>query len=357
MAGRGRMGGGSARRADPSVQAAMTSNGRPLRVLMLTCAWPPPDTPGYTTTFIRRQVEFLQAAGVEVDVFHFTSAMRPANYLRAWMGARRRTARDRYDIVHAQFGQSGLVALPKRLPLVVTFRGDDLEGMLGRNLRITPAGKVLQQLSRMVARAADACIVVSEHMKAFLPRSVSAHVIPSGLDLDQFRPIPREEARARLGLPLDKRLVLFVGNPAVERKRYPLACEAVDILKRSLPADLMVAWRVRHREVPVWMNACDVLVFTSMQEGSPNAVKEALACDLPVVSVPVGDVSLRLRGVSECELCPDDRPDTIAAGLERVLRRTQRSNGRDSLKDLDEAALTAKVIDVYRSVLTNGSRR
>ena len=120
----------------------MTSNGRPLRVLMLTCAWPPPDRPGYTTTFIRRQVEFLQAAGVEVDVFHFTSAMRPANYLRAWMGARRRTARDRYDIVHAQFGQSGLVALPTRLPLVVTFRGDDLQGIVGRNLRITPAGKV-----------------------------------------------------------------------------------------------------------------------------------------------------------------------------------------------------------------------
>src|SRR5207253_1636582 len=154
----------------------------------------------------------------------------------------------------------------------------------------------------MVARAADACIVVSEHMKAFLPRSVSAHVIPSGLDLDQFRPIPREEARARLGLPLDKRLVLFVGNPAVERKRYPLAREAVDILKRSLPADLMVAWSVRHRDVPLWMNACDALVFTSMQEGSPNAVKEALACDLPVVSVPVGDVAQRIGGVAGCAM-------------------------------------------------------
>ena len=329
----------------------MTSNGRPLRVLMLTCAWPPPDRPGYTTTFIRRQVEFLQAAGVEVDVFHFTSAMRPANYLRAWIGARRRTARDRYDIVHAQFGQSGLVALPTRLPLVVTFRGDDLQGIVGRNLRITPAGKVLQQLSRMVARSADACIVVSEHMKAFLPRSVSAHVIPSGLDLDQFRPIPREEARARLGLPLDKRLVLFVGNPAVERKRYPLAREAVDILKRSLPADLMVAWSVRHRDVPLWMNACDALVFTSMQEGSPNAVKEALACDLPVVSVPVGDVAQRIGGVAGCELCPDEKPESIAAALERVLRRGIRAAGRAAVQDLDERRLAQQVIDVYRSVL------
>jgi len=329
----------------------MTSNGRPIRVLMLTCAWPPPDRPGYTTTFIRRQVEFLQAAGVDVDVFHFTSEMRPANYLRAWIGARRRTTRDRYDLVHAQFGQSGLVALPKRLPLVVTFRGDDLQGIVGRNLRITPAGKVLQKLSQLVARAADACIVVSEHMNAFLPRSVTAHVIPSGLDLDQFRPIPREEARARLGLPLDKRLVLFVGNPAVERKRYPLAREAVDILKRSLPADLVVAWSVRHRDVPVWMNACDALVFTSMQEGSPNAVKEALACDLPVVSVPVGDVAQRIGGVAGCELCPDERPESIAAALERVLRRGIRAAGRPAVQDLDERRLAQQVIDVYRSVL------
>lgn len=329
----------------------MTGNGRPIRVLMLTCAWPPPDRPGYTTTFIRRQVEFLQAAGVDVDVFHFTSAMRPTNYLRAWIGARRRTARDRYDLVHAQFGQSGLVALPKRLPLVVTFRGDDLQGIVGRKLQITPAGKVLKAVSRMVARAADACIVVSEHMKAFLPRSVSAHVIPSGLDLDQFRPIPREEARARVGLPLDKRLVLFVGNPAVDRKRYPLAREAVDILNRSLPAELVVAWSVRHRDVPLWMNACDALVFTSMQEGSPNAVKEALACDLPVVSVPVGDVGERIGGVAGCELCPDDQPQSIAAALERVLRRGIRVAGRAAVQDLDERRLAQQVIGVYRSVL------
>jgi len=94
-----------------------------------------------------------------------------------------------------------------------------------------------------------------------------------------------------------------------------------------------------------------------VQEGSPNAVKEALACNLPVVSVAVGDVPLRLRGVAGCEVCADDRPETIAAGLERVLRSGGRSNGRDALKDLDEASLTAKVIDVYRSVLTHSPRR
>src|SRR5256714_12745312 len=140
VAGRGRMGRGSARRAHPSVQAAMTSTARPIRVLMLTCAWPPPDRPGYTTPFIRRQVESLRAAGVEIEVFPFTSGMRPTNYLRAWVRARRPMQRGAYDLVHAQFGQSGLGALPKRLPLVVTFRGDDLDGIVGDDLRITPAG-------------------------------------------------------------------------------------------------------------------------------------------------------------------------------------------------------------------------
>ena len=98
------------------------------------------------------------------------------------------------------------------------------------------------------------------------------------------------------------------------------------------------------------MSACDALVFTSMQEGSPNVVKEALACDLPVVSVAVGDVPARLRGVAGCELCTDDRPETIAAALERVLRRRQRIAGHDAVQELDEHKLTQEVIAIYRTV-------
>ena len=164
----------------------MTSTDHTIRALMITSEWPTPGRPR-TTHFIKRQAEFLRAAGVHVDVFQFKAGKRPWNYLAAWVRLRRRLARTRYDLVHAQFGQSGLPALPKRLPLVVTFRGDDLEGIVGEDLRVTVAGRLLQFASRGVARCADACIVVSEHMKQFLPRSVPAHVIPSGLDLDLFR--------------------------------------------------------------------------------------------------------------------------------------------------------------------------
>lgn len=327
----------------------MTAPHTALRVLMITNSWPTPGRPR-TTYFIKRQAEFLQAAGVDVDVFHFQSAKRPWNYLVAWLRLRRRMAHHRYDLAHAQFGQSGLLVLPKRLPLVVTFRGDDLEGIVDSDGRITLPGRVLKLISQGVARCADAAIVVSEHMKQFLHPSVRTYVVPSGLDFQLFRPIPRNEARCHVGLPTDKRLVLFVGNPELPRKRYVLAREAVAVLNRSLPAELVLAWGTPHADIPFLMSACDALVFTSLQEGSPNVVKEALACNLPVVSVRVGDVPVRLKDVEGCELCADDRPETIAAALERVLRRNQRIAGRSVVQHLDEQKLTEQVIAIYRSV-------
>lgn len=327
----------------------MTTPAPALRVLMITNSWPTPGRPR-TTYFIKRQAEFLQAAGVDVDVFHFQSGKRPWNYLLAWLRLRRRIAHRRYDLAHAQFGQSGLLALPKPLPLVVTFRGDDLEGIVDEGGRITLPGRILKLLSQGVARCADAAIVVSAHMKQFLHPSVRTYVVPSGLDLQLFRPIPRDEARRHLGLAADKRLVLFVGNPELPRKRYVLAREAVAVLSRMLPTELVLAWGAPHTDIPLLMNACDALVFTSLQEGSPNVVKEALACNLPVVSVRVGDVPLRLKDVAGCELCADDRPETIAAALERVLRRNQRVAGRDTVRDLDEKKLTEQVISIYRAV-------
>jgi glycosyltransferase involved in cell wall biosynthesis len=103
--------------------------------------------------------------------------------------------------------------------------------------------------------------------------------------------------------------------------------------------------------MPFYMSACDALLFTSMQEGSPNVVKEALACDLPVVSVAVGDVAERLHGIEGCELCADERPEALAAALGRVLRRGRRSAGREAIRQLDETVTTARVIAIYRSVL------
>jgi glycosyltransferase involved in cell wall biosynthesis len=316
---------------------------------MVTSEWPGPTKPN--PIFIKRQADFLTAAGVAVDVFVFHGGRNPYNYLTAWTRMRPLLDAGRYDLVHAQFGQSGLLALPKRLPLVVTFRGSDVLGIVGNSKGgYIGMGRLLQQASRVVARSADAVILVAEHMRSHIDTAAPTHIIPSGLDLAVFRPIPRDEARRQLGLASDARLVLFVGRPEQARKRYPLARAAVELLNDRVPTTLVVCWGVSHAQVAVYMSACDVLLVTSMQEGSPNVVKEALACDLPVVTVPVGDVVERLEGIAGCEIC-EEQPTAIAAALERVLGRGGRINGRATVEHLDEHLLTERVIEVYRSVL------
>jgi teichuronic acid biosynthesis glycosyltransferase TuaC len=322
----------------------------PIKVLMITSEWPTPEHPWWAP-FVVRQVQFLQRAGIDVEIFPFRGAKNPMNYLKTRIVVNRKLRQTKYDLVHAQFGQSSLLPWPKRLPLVVTFRGGDILGVKGNDGRTTVAGRILRHICRLVAMKADAVIVVSEHMKKHLPRSVRVDVLPSGLDFESLVCLSKTEARERLGLPQDERLILFAGNPELGRKRYGLASQAIDILNKRLPVRTIIGWNVPHSTIILMMNACDVLLFTSSDEGSPNVVKEALACNLPIVSVPVADVAQRLKGVDNCELCVDERPETLAAAVERVLERGQRTNGREAVQTLDENLITEKLIGIYRSIL------
>jgi glycosyltransferase involved in cell wall biosynthesis len=323
---------------------------RPIRVLMLTSEWPSPDLP-HAVPFLVQQVDFLRRAGVEVDVFSFRGSQNPINYLKAWRRLRKQLDPERYDLVHAQFGQSALLAWPRRLPLVMTFHGDDILGIKGEGGRLTFGGRILQRLCQLMSLRADAVIIVSDQMRDHIPPSVPLHLLPTGVDLDSLPVMTRDEARHQMGLPLDERLVLFVGNPEDPYKRYELAKQSVDILNERLPARLVLGWRKTHSHILVLMNACDALVVSSHQEGSPTVVKEALACNLPVVSVVVGDVALRLKGVEGCEVCADDNPETIARALERTLVWGKRSNGRETVRELDEKVLARKMIGIYRAVM------
>lgn len=323
-----------------------------MHVLMITSEWPSTERPN-SAPFVRRQVEALRRLGVEVDVFHFRGARNPFNYLAAWRNVRRRLADGPYDLVHAQWGQSALPALPKRLPLVVTFRGSDLQGILGRSGGYSVSGVLLRAISKWVSRISDQVIIVSERLAPYLTKR-EYHVIPSGIDLDSFRPKPEAEARSLLGLPLDKRLVLFAADPTRRVKRFELAQAAVQRLKARFDAQLVVAKDVQHTSMPDYMNACDVLLLTSAHEGSPNVVKEALACNLPVVSVDVGDVRLRVAAVEGCVVCDDHSPESIADGLARALSAARPIDGRSAVSELDEQLLARKVLSVYEQAAFSG---
>jgi len=325
-----------------------------LRVLMITSEWPTPQMPNIVP-FVVRQVDSLRRDGIEVDVFHFRGSKSPFRYLTAWVRLRKKMHRSRYDLVHAQWGQSAVIAFPKKFPLVITFRGSDLRGLVGRNGKYNFTSAALRRLSRFVSRFADKVIVVAEQLARDLP-AIDYQVIPSGLDVELFRPLSQQFARERLGLTGRKNLILFAADPAKPVKRFELASAAVSILREDLEAELVVTTGVPHEEMPYYMAACDVLLLTSLHEGSPNVVKEALACNLPIVSVDVGDVRARVGDLRGCVVCADDRPATIARGLAKVLSAHEPINGRQTIIDLDERTLTQRLIQLYREAVASSPR-
>lgn len=317
-----------------------------MRILIVTSEWPD-YTDDVTGIHVVNQVKRLQEAGVDVSVFSFIGRKNLFKYIKAIMGFRRLDLDD-YDVIHAHHGQSGIVALcQKKLPVVVTFHGSDLQGLFNKWGHLTLLGYVLRLTSRMVAKLADEVIIVSGHLKSFLPGR-SYHVIPIGIDIDLFSPMRLAEARQALGLPLDKRLILFVGDPDRTEKRFWLARESVDAIQDQLNVRLIVCHSISHEKMPLYMNACDVLLLTSSSEGSPTVIKEALGCNLPIVSVDVGDVRQRIAKVEGCIICDDARPETISSALQSVLVKPYRIESRESIADLDERVLINEVIDVYK---------
>ena len=325
-----------------------------MRVLYVTSEWPTRENPHWVP-FLKQEVEHLRKAGIKVDVFSFRGRKNPFRYMDAWLQLREKISPMNYDLIHAQFGQSGLISLPASLPLIVTFHGSDLQGWINGNGRYTIQGRVMGLISRAVARKADRVIVVSNHLAKYLPNKIPARVIPCGIDLDLFSPEPIEKARRELSLPLGKRLVLFPANPNNPIKRYNLARDAVALLKSRFELDLIALCNIPHQKVPVYMNACDALLLTSKHEGSPVVIKEALACNLPVVSVDVGDVKEFISLVPGCRLCEDDSPETIAAELTQVLNNSKRVEGRRAVEHLSWEITTKKIIGVYQEALETGS--
>jgi glycosyltransferase involved in cell wall biosynthesis len=321
-----------------------------MRVLTITGQIPTPEQSG-TMHIVRKQIESLRGIGVQIDVQEIKGISK-IKYLQALPGVWSKVVN--YDLVHAHFGYSGWVARGQlRRPVVVSFMGDDLLGTPHENGRVGAMSRLVVQINRLMSHTMDAVIVKSAEM-ARVVAPVPAYVIPNGVDMDFFRPIKRIEACAQLGLDLTKRYVLFPGDPKLSRKNYPLARAVFEraISSLSFEVELITLGDVPYVKVPLLMNASDCMLFTSFIEGSPNVVKEGMACNLPIVSVSVGDVPELLEGVEGCFICSRE-VEVLAEALMIVLHTQKRCNGRDILaqKDLDHISVARKIAKVYNEVI------
>jgi glycosyltransferase involved in cell wall biosynthesis len=226
--------------------------------------------------------------------------------------------------------------------------GSDLLGTRDPQGKIPLLSRLEMALNRAFLPLVDVIIVKSPEMKR-KAAPYPAFVVPNGVDTALFRPIERAEARRHLHWPLNKRIILFAGDPQEARKNYPLARQAFELLGGSNDEtlEMRVLKDVSTERVPYYMNASSVVWLTSYSEGSPNVVKEAMACSVPVVSVPVGDVAFLLEGVHNSRVVERD-PALIAQATRQCWEETAPGNGRERLLeiklDLNSVALQLKKI-------------
>lgn len=243
-----------------------------------------------------------------------------------------------YDIIHANYGLTAPAALaqPTR-PVVLSLWGSDLFGRYS-------------WVSKLSARMVDAVIVMSEEMAETLSIS-HCHVIPHGIDLERFQPMDQTVARNRVGWDHDAYHVLFPYSESRHVKDYPRAKSIVKAVQSKISSDvtLQTLHGAPHCHMPYYLNAADVLLLTSKHEGSPNSVKEAMACNLPVVATDVGDVGTLLAGVSTSSVGQLD--SELTDQVFEILIRGERSDGRNHIKPYDLTTMGRRICAVYESVL------
>jgi glycosyltransferase involved in cell wall biosynthesis len=289
--------------------------------------------------FVRDQVEALRALGHEVDVFSFNPG-GIGSYLRAGPALRRRHRGGGYDVIHAHFGLSAWPALFLRgAPHLVTLHGTDLA-----HPRSGP-------LSRAALPFLSLAATVSATLARRIPgagRRRRVAVLPCGVDLQRFSPMPREEARRALGLDPDGPYLLFPADPARAVKRFDRARELAGETR------LLTYGSVDPRQVPLYINAANAVLVTSDSEGFGLGALEALACDVPVLSTPVGIAPVALRDLPGT-LCADFDPLRWRAALEPHLHASDpRVEGRARAELFSARRMAERVVVAWAGLAAEG---
>jgi glycosyltransferase involved in cell wall biosynthesis len=329
-------------------------------VLVLTNAWPHPDEPRYGI-FIKRQIDSLVAAGLRCDVLFIRGFRSPLAYLAAAAKLLRLSivGKPRYRFINGHSGETLLPALfYLRRPKVITFYGDDLLGTPREDGTLTRASRFKSTVLRHLTRLTTATMTQSRQMEDKLPTRVRQRnqIVPSGIDVALFRPHDRHVAREQLGWDPDEPVALFAADPELPRKRYGLAAAACEeARKRGMGVRLHVAEAVPPDAMPLVMSAADCLLLTSKIEGSPNVVKEAVMCNLPVVATPAGDVREVLDGITPSFVCEPSGAELAEALLTCI--RGGRSDGRARSSWLDQRQIANEVMELFDRVGANGTPR
>lgn len=310
--------------------------------------------------FIAEQVRSLRLANVDAEVISFNPRKTRLSYGLLLARVAHAISSRRYDIIHTHNTYTTiLVDIAKRLtglrtPVVLTSHEPEIVDRKGRTRTWHPSSQLRYSLriKRFAAMRSDFVIFVSSQLAAVLAIDRPQDVIPCGIDLDKFQPLDRWHCRRQLGLPEDASVIFFPPHPRIRRKRFDLAHGAFQLVRGVLPKALIVTGgNIQADDMPAYYNAANVMIQTSFCEASPTVVKEALACEVPVVSTDTGDTREVLQSVPNCWVCAEDARELANRILEVNGKRA--TGARDQLlrKGLGLEQVAQRVIRVYERVL------
>jgi teichuronic acid biosynthesis glycosyltransferase TuaC len=308
--------------------------------------------------FIISQGECLRCFGIDVQYFSVLGN-GISGYIKSAKRLRLLFKEESYDLIHAHYSLCGWVAVLSRIkiPIVLSIMGDDAYGTYYKPHKVLFLSRYLTVLTYLIQPFVKAIISKSNNIDKYVYRRRIATIIPNGVDLEQFQNY-NKEFRSELGLDPKKKYLLFLANIKDKRKNFEILKQAHAKLNDD-NVEIIVPYPVPHDKITKYLWSADVFILTSFMEGSPNVLKEAMACNCPVVTTDVGDASWVIGNTEGCyitEFSAEDLSEKIKSALD-FAKRNKRTKGRDRIMELglDAESVAKKIIAVYNSAIKSGN--
>lgn len=289
--------------------------------------------------FVYEQNQHLAKLNVEVDfflvkrggLFGYLNEIKKLKHYLSSVGYK-------YDIIHAHGGHIGAIAnFQRRIPVVTTYHGSDINYFSNRLISISSLLLSNQN------------IFVSKNLFNKVRWSPKTNIVPCGVDLELFIPLKKEDCRQELRFDFEDKIVLFAGNREIKIKNFELAESAVKLTGKNIRLIELKDFNRNH--INLLLNAADLLLLTSISEGSPQIIKEAMACNCPIVATDVGDIKETISGIDGCYISGFNKEEVVN-NINLALQFNLRTAGRDAIKSLDNRYIAKQVFEIYTRVLS-----
>ena len=306
------------------------------------------NTNNKPSNIVLAQGESLKLLGVEIDYFGI-KGKGILGYLKNIRLIKNHLNKNKYDVIHAHFALCGVVAYlaKKRERLVVSLMGDDIIGMVDNVGNKTIKGRIFTYINKFFCKYFfDINISKSKNIAQALLKNTQTEIIPNGVNFQTFKPIAKDEARKLLNLNESKKIILFATDPERPEKNFQLAQEGVNLLQDD-SIELLVVHNIDQIKLNLYYNAVDIVLLTSFHEGSPNVIKEALACNAVIISTDVGDVNENFMGILGVYITPFD--NLALSNIITLAFENSSSNGREKIGHLNSEIIAKKILAIYKN--------